>query len=115
MSRRSLKLLRLAAVVPSACHVTVERAMIFVRDADGHGAGIDVAFPASFPESGSSGLRVRGAAVSALAGALDELTLTSTDPWPCRGSSELPPPHAEGHVRRRGGPPGLRRPRGPSS
>lgn len=65
---------RLAAVVPSACHVTVERAMIFGRDADGDGAGIDVAFHASFPESGSSAQRVRGAAVSALAGAQDELT-----------------------------------------
>ncbi len=86
---------RLEAAVSSACHVTVERAMIFVRDADGHGAGIDVAFHASFPEAGPGGERVRGAAVSALAGAQDELTMITTDPWPGRGSSELPAPHAE--------------------
>ncbi len=86
---------RLEAVVPSVCHVAVEGAMIWLRDADGCGAGIDVAFAASFPDFGSGADRVRSAAVTALAQAQDELTMITTDPWPRKGSAELPTPRAE--------------------
>jgi hypothetical protein len=86
---------RLRAVAPSVCRVVVEKAMIWLRDADGHGAGIDIAFAASFPDSGSGAERVRSAAGTALQQAQDELAITTTDPWPRRGSGELPAPRAE--------------------
>ncbi len=86
---------RLQAVVPSVCHVVVEGAMIWLRDAEGHGAGIDIAFATSLPDSGSGAERVRSAAGTALQQAQDELAMTTTDPWPRRGSGELPEPRAE--------------------
>lgn len=87
--------MRLDAVVPAVCHVAVERAMIWLRDPQGHGAGIDVAFAASFPESGSAADRVRHAAAIALEKAQDELAEITTDPWPRKGAGELPTPRAE--------------------
>jgi hypothetical protein len=86
---------RLQAVVPSACHVVVEGAMIWLRDADGHGAGIDVAFAASFPESGPGAERIRHAAETALQQAQDELAEITTDPWPRKGAGQLPAPRTE--------------------
>ena len=86
---------RLQAVVPSVCSVVVEGATIWLRDAEGHGAGIDIAFAASFPDSGSGAERVRSAAGTALQQAQDELARTTTDPWPRHGSGELPAPTAE--------------------
>jgi hypothetical protein len=86
---------RLQAVVPLACHVAVEEAMIWLRDAEGHGAGIDVAFAASFPESGSGAERVRHAAATALQQAQDELAEITTDPWPHKGAGQLPAPRAD--------------------
>ena len=86
---------RLQTVVPAACHVTVEAAMIWLRAADGSGAGIDVASAASFPESGSGAERVRNAAVTALRQAQDELAEITTDPWPREGAGQLPAPRAE--------------------
>lgn len=86
---------RLQAVVPSVCHIVVEGAMIWLRDAHGHGAGIDIASAASFPESGSSADRVRSAAAVVLEQAQDELAEVTTDPWPRQGAGELPTPRAE--------------------
>ena len=69
--------------------------MIWLRAADGSGAGIDVASAASFPESGSGAERVRNAAVTALRQAQDELAEITTDPWPREGAGQLPAPRAE--------------------
>jgi hypothetical protein len=86
---------RLRAVVPSAVRVVAERATVFLRDPDGHGIGIDIAFHASFPEAGSGADRVRTAAACALEAAQDELTMVTTEPWPPRGRGQLPNPHAD--------------------
>jgi hypothetical protein len=86
---------RLQTVVPAACHVTAEGAMIWLRAADGTGAGTDVASAASFPESGSDAERVRQAAATTLRQAQDELAEITTDPWPRKGSGQLPDPRAE--------------------
>ena len=53
--------IRLRAVVASPIRVVAERATVCLRDADGRGVGIDVAFHASFPEAGSGSDRVRRA------------------------------------------------------
>lgn len=86
---------RLQAVVPSACRVVVEGAMIWLRDANGHGAGIDIASAASFPDSGSGAERVRSAACTALQQVQVELAMTTTDPWPRHRSGALPAPRAQ--------------------
>jgi hypothetical protein len=86
---------RLRAVVPSSVRVIAEGAAVVLRDADGHGVGIDIAFHASFPEGGSGADRVRAAAASTLEAAQDELTMVTTEPWPLRGGGELPTPHAD--------------------
>jgi hypothetical protein len=86
---------RLRAVLPSSVQVVAERATVFLRDADGHGIGIDIAFHASFPEAGSGADRVRAVAASALEAVQDELTMVTTEPWPLRGRGELPTPHAD--------------------
>jgi hypothetical protein len=87
--------IRLRAVVPSAVRVVAERATVFLRDADGHEIGIDIAAHASFPEAGSDADRVRAAAASTLEAAQDETTTVTTEPWPLRGRGELPNAHAD--------------------
>jgi hypothetical protein len=86
---------RLKAVVPSVVQVTVEGAMILLLDANGRGAGIDIASHASLPKLGSGADRVLGASVLALRNAQDELAMVTTDPWPQHGSGRQPDPHAE--------------------
>jgi hypothetical protein len=86
---------RFQAVAPSACRLTVDGARIWLRDARGAGGGIDVAFAASLPESGSGAERVRHAAAIALQQAQDQLAELTTDPWPCKGPGHLPVPRAE--------------------
>jgi hypothetical protein len=86
---------RLQTAVPAACLITVEGAMIWLRAADGTGAGIDVASAASFPESGSGAERVRRAAATTLEQAQDELAEITTDPWPRKGAGQLPAPRTE--------------------
>lgn len=86
---------RLGAVVPPPVRVVADRATVFLRDADGHGIRIDIAFHASFPDGGSGADRVRCAAAAALERAQDELTMANTEPWPLRGRGELPTPHAD--------------------
>jgi hypothetical protein len=86
---------RLRVVVPSGVAVSVDGAMVFLHDAQGHGAGIDIAGHASFPQNGSGPDRVRAAALSALRSSQDELAEVTTDPWPQHGPGQLPDPHAE--------------------
>jgi hypothetical protein len=86
---------RLSAVVPSPVRAVCSAGTVFLRDADGHGPGIDIAFHASFPEAGSGADRVCAAAAAALQSVQDELTMLTTDPWPLRDHGELPAPHAE--------------------
>jgi hypothetical protein len=86
---------RLRAVAPSSIQVVVEQAMVWLRYADGTGAGIDMASYASSSEAVAGPERVRVAAASALAHAQDELAEATTDPWPRHGPGELPDPHAD--------------------
>jgi hypothetical protein len=43
--------IRLSPVVPSPVRVVADGAMLFLRDPDGWGIGIDIAFHSSFPEA----------------------------------------------------------------
>ena len=86
---------RLDGLVPDSVEVSAQPTAVILRGAHGGGVAADVAFGASFPDSGSGAERVRHAAVRVLEVVQDELIGMTTDPWPLHGHGELPAPHAK--------------------
>jgi hypothetical protein len=74
---------RLAAVVPSPLHVSAESGMIWIRNDEGHGVGIDVAAMAN-DDGESLEERVCQTARHALDALQDRIADETTEPWPAR-------------------------------
>ncbi len=89
---------RLAAVAPPEVRIaTTERGMVNVLDVRGGGAGIDIAFAVSTPDSDarSPADRAIDASQRLLEAAQEEIAEVTTDPWPRRGFGTLPEAHAQ--------------------